>query len=149
MGLIAFICWCKQACNWDTTYGCERMGTMSDGILVLVMRFSKSDAIIGEQPVAILVLFSFSGSDGLEKCGIADKDNFVHDHFWKIGDWRNEQTNFVCLQNKMLMDTNKALRPQPMAQGVKSVVRGNLVAAYADGLTIYIDLAQFFTKFSV
>jgi hypothetical protein len=43
------------------------MSTMTNWVLMLMMRFSKGNAIIGEYPVSIVILFIFGGGYGFEK----------------------------------------------------------------------------------
>ncbi len=59
------------------------MSTMTNWVLMLMMRFSKGNAIIGEYPVSIVILFIFGGGYGFEKSRVANENNFIANHFWK------------------------------------------------------------------
>ncbi len=43
------------------------MGTVTNWVFVLMVRFSKGNAIIGEYPVSIVILFAFGGGYSFEK----------------------------------------------------------------------------------
>ena len=47
------------------------------------------------------------------------------------------------------MDLSKTFRPQPVAQRVKGVVRGDLASADADGFAVDMDLGQLLTEFPI
>ena len=67
MGLIDLIGGCKEANHRNPTNGYESMCSMAHRILMLVKGFTKSDAVIGEYPVTVLILLPFATSNGLEK----------------------------------------------------------------------------------
>ena len=53
------------------------MGTVTDGVLVLMVGFSKGYTIIGKHPVSIVIFFTFGGCYGFEKSRVANENNFV------------------------------------------------------------------------
>ncbi len=65
MALVAFVGRCNQAYHRNAADGYEGMGAMADGVLVLVMRLSESDAVVGEDPAPVLILLTFGAGDGL------------------------------------------------------------------------------------
>ena len=76
MSLIVFVSGGKSTYDRNSNNGCERMGTMTNRILVFVVRFPKDDANVSKQSVSVCVLSSLSRRDGLEEHRGADEDNF-------------------------------------------------------------------------
>ncbi len=64
MDFVAFIGRSKQACDGNATDGHNGVSSVTDGILMLMMRSPKSNAVVGEKPIAFFVFFTFGGGNG-------------------------------------------------------------------------------------
>ena len=67
MSLITLIGRCDEANHRNSADGYESICTMADRIFMLVVGFTKSDAIVGEYPVVIFMFWTFGTSHSLEK----------------------------------------------------------------------------------
>ena len=82
MGLITLISRRDEANHRNPTDGDERMGTMADRILMLVVSFPQSNAVVGKYPVTVLIFLSPGTSHGLEKGRVSYKNDFTFHNLW-------------------------------------------------------------------
>ncbi len=149
MSLIAFVSRGQSAYDRHSTNGCDRMGTMTNRILVFVVRFSKGDTVVSKKPVSVWILFALGRSNSFKKRRVTHEDNFASHHFRKIRYWWSKQADFVCFQHETLMDLDKSFRPQPLAERVEGVVSRDVLAADTYGFAIDSDFGKLLTEFSI
>jgi len=149
MDVVAFVGWGEQTDYRDATDRHGRVSSVPDRIFVFMVRSSKSNALIGEKPVALFIFLAFGGGDGRKKCRVTDEDDVVVEHPWKVLQWWNQQAGLISLSHEELMNTGESIRSQSLAKGMERVVGGNVGGTDSYGGSIDRICGQFFTELSI